>query len=267
VTITDAENCEMTASITLNEPPALTAQVAGEGGGCTDENSGSATAIAGGGVAPYTYLWSNSGTTPTITNLAEGSYFVTIYDSNGCTMTSSGTVPPSQSLAIVPIGIPDSGGPNGQAIVQVVSGTAPFTFTWQDFPDEQDSIVTELLPGDYLVVVKDANGCQAATIVDVPDETLCGEVLTVITPEGDGKNEEFIISCLGRYSDNTLEIYNRWGQLVYMVDNYNDSDLWRGTTERGEDVPDGVYYYVFHYLDPVSNAYVTKKGSVTVIRK
>ena len=52
-----------------------------------------------------------------------------------------------------------------------------------------------------------------------------------------------------------------------MTENYSDANLWRGTSQRGSDVPDGVYYYVFDYFDPVSNTMETQKGSVTVLRK
>jgi gliding motility-associated-like protein len=117
------------------------------------------------------------------------------------------------------------------------------------------------------VRVTDANGCQVIETIKVDDSTECGEVRTVITPEGDGKNEEFVIKCLSRFSDNTLEIFNRWGQLVYRVEDYNDDNLWRGTDVGGSDLPDGVYFYVFNYFDPGVNAFVTKKGSVTVLRK
>jgi gliding motility-associated-like protein len=92
-------------------------------------------------------------------------------------------------------------------------------------------------------------------------------VLTLITPQGDGFNEFFEIACLSRFSDNTLEIYNRWGQLVREYENYNEGDLWNGTDNRGNMVDDGVYFYVFDYLDPVANQRITKKGSVTVLRK
>ncbi len=268
VSVTDGELCIMTATVTLTQPQPLTTQVSESNSGCSSENTGQATVIVGGGVPPYSYLWSNGATTQTATGLEAGkSYSVIITDFNGCTMNDNAFIEGGEQLGVNGFSVPDSGGPNGEAGVEVIGGTWPYEFVWQDYPDATDSVLTELFPGEYLVLVTDANGCQKALVIIVGDETLCGEVRAVITPEGDGKNEEFKIQCLSRFNDNTLEIFNRWGQLVYRTEDYNDGDLWRGTTNRGEDLPDGVYYYVFNYFDPAINVFITKKGSVTVLRK
>jgi gliding motility-associated-like protein len=117
------------------------------------------------------------------------------------------------------------------------------------------------------VRITDANNCEKLANGIVDDATNCLFVRAVITPEGDGRNEEFKIGCLSRFSDNKLEIYNRWGQLVYETVNYNDGNLWRGENLRGQPVPDGVYYYVFEYTDPGSKQRLNKKGSVSVLRR
>ncbi|MCB9185746.1 MAG: hypothetical protein H6601_03285 [Flavobacteriales bacterium] len=53
--------------------------------GCNGSGTGTATVTATGGEAPYTYAWSNGGTTATISGLMAGSYSVTVTDANGCT--------------------------------------------------------------------------------------------------------------------------------------------------------------------------------------
>ena len=268
VQVTDGEGCKISKAVEVIQPPALTNDLEGVFLGCPGTRSGQATITVNGGVKPYTYAWNTSpvqnGQTAIL--LEGGDYKVTVTDFNGCNLIGSVFVPEPDSMFIVGVSEPDSGGPNGVAIAQVFGGTWPYEFTWQGFL-EKDSILSELLPGSYFVIATDANGCQVSKVIKVSDETQCGEVRTVITPEGDGRNEEFVISCLSRYSDNRLEIYNRWGQLVYEAKNYNDGNLWRGTNTRGNDVPDGVYFYVFEYLDPVNNQRLTKKGSVTVLRK
>ncbi|MBK9016200.1 MAG: gliding motility-associated C-terminal domain-containing protein [Saprospiraceae bacterium] len=275
VTIKDAQGCEMTATVNLVGPPLLNSQATASNSGCSGGDTGQATVIVSGGVPDYAYSWSNGDKDPTADNLTPGeNYAVTITDFNGCTMIDNVTVPGGFPLTLEGQSVPDSGGPNGEARVLVSGGTPPYTFQWYVYVDgdavllpETNSILTELFPQTVLVLVTDANGCQAAQTIIVGDETLCGEVRTVITPEGDGKNEEFRIECLSRFNDNTLEIYNRWGQLVYRAEDYNDDELWRGTNTGGDDVPDGVYFYVFNYFDPGTNIFVTKKGSVTVLRK
>src|SRR5690606_13083290 len=58
---------------------------------CVAEN-GSISVTASGGTEPYTYLWSNGATTQSITDLAAGSYTVTVTDANGCTAEGTYTV-------------------------------------------------------------------------------------------------------------------------------------------------------------------------------
>jgi len=268
VTITDGQGCQMSATLNLSGPSLLTSNADASASGCTSSDSGQATVNVSGGVSPYDYHWSNGDTDKTADKLTPGENFsVTVTDFNGCTMIENVAVPEVVALEAQGFSVSDSGGPSGVAGVVVDGGTYPYTYFWPEYEIVTDSVLTELFPGTYVVRVTDANGCQVIETIKVDDSTECGEVRTVITPEGDGRNEEFVIKCLSRFSDNTLEIFNRWGQLVYHTDDYNDDDLWRGTDVGGNDLPDGVYFYVFNYFDPGVNAFVTKKGSVTVLRK
>lgn len=267
VRVTDAQGCSVTKTVVVTQPPALVVVAEGDRSGC-NETSGLATAFASGGVPPYTYSWNDpqAQKSQTAVLLSTGTYQVMVNDANGCAELATAVVPEFEPLVLKAASEPDEGGPNGKAIVIVESGTWPYTFSWKDYPST-DSVLTELLPGNYLAKVRDANDCEEVILIKVGDATLCGEVRTVISPNGDGLNEEFIIACLSRYYDNKLEIYNRWGQLVYQTNNYNDGNLWRGTTNSGKPVPDGVYMYVFEYLDPVTNKREVRKGTVSVIRQ
>src|SRR5690606_35602497 len=59
---------------------------------CFGDDDGIATASATGGSGVYTYLWSNSATTQSISGLAPGAYSVTVTDENGCTATANATI-------------------------------------------------------------------------------------------------------------------------------------------------------------------------------
>ncbi len=76
-----------------------------------------------------------------------------------------------------------------------------------------------------------------------------------------------IINCLDLFDDNSLTIFNRWGQLVYQRTNYDNTDPWEGTDERGRDLPQGGYFYIFEYRDPGTNELLRRKGSLTIIRE
>ena len=68
---------------------------------------------------------------------------------------------------------------------------------------------------------------------------------TLITPNGDGINDVFLIECLlnvADFPDNRLTVYNEWGGVVYQAAPYPND--WRGTY-RGDRLPPGTYFYVF----------------------
>lgn len=104
VTVTDANGCTGSASVSVGEPAAvnISTQVVDASCGQAD---GSASASASGGTAPYSYAWSNGGNTASISGLAAGTYSVTATDANGCTGTGTVTVAegaPVDSCEIAP---------------------------------------------------------------------------------------------------------------------------------------------------------------------
>src|SRR5690606_23340559 len=73
VTVTDANGCTTTASVTVNEPTVLSASISSQTNiACNGGATGSATVTVTGGTASYAYLWSNGATTATATGLAAG---------------------------------------------------------------------------------------------------------------------------------------------------------------------------------------------------
>lgn len=82
-TVLDNNGCQSTSSITLTQPSAITGTVIVTNSTCT--NPGTATVSVSGGVAPYSFLWSNGATTAAVGGLVAGSYSVTVTDQNSCT--------------------------------------------------------------------------------------------------------------------------------------------------------------------------------------
>ncbi|MCH4822251.1 gliding motility-associated C-terminal domain-containing protein [Gramella lutea] len=82
------------------------------------------------------------------------------------------------------------------------------------------------------------------------------EVIQKLSPNGDGIHDYFEITGIETFEANTLEIFNRWGVLVYEAEEYGDSNkLFRGVSEgrltvrKGEELPAGTYFYVLRYKD------------------
>lgn len=128
-------------------------------------NNGSATAIPSGGVAPYTYAWSNGATTATASGLAAGNYSCTVYDANNCSavinVTISSTGGPTVNTSVSD---PDCFGETGTLVV-TPSGNGPFTINYQGVNPSAVS------PGTYSVIVTDNNGCQTTSSYTVTQPT------------------------------------------------------------------------------------------------
>ncbi|MDD3961897.1 MAG: gliding motility-associated C-terminal domain-containing protein [Bacteroidia bacterium] len=67
----------------------------------------------------------------------------------------------------------------------------------------------------------------------------------LLSPNGDGVNDYWHIQGIDRFPENRVLIYNRWGDKVNVIKNYNNqSNRWDGKDEHNQLVPDGTYYYM-----------------------
>ena len=115
----------------------------------------------------------------------------------------------------------------------------------------------------YVLQVRDANDCADSDSVLVRVGA-CVPDHAGFTPNADGVNDLWVIPCLGLLPGD-LEVYNRWGQMVYMKDNYDNS--WNGSHfQTNQDLPDATYYYVLKVTYPMYTNPIIYKGTVTIIR-
>ena len=159
VTVTDANGCTATGSVNVTQPPAIAINISSTPSVCTGNTNGMATASANGGTAPYSYLWNTGATTTTISNLAPGTYLVTVTDDNNCTQTASTTILESANYTIdlATADVICNGESSGSALVSGWGGTPPYTYIWSN--GSTDPSQTGLAAGTYMVTVTDAAGC------------------------------------------------------------------------------------------------------------
>jgi photosystem II stability/assembly factor-like uncharacterized protein len=167
VTVTGSNGCSATTgtSVMLASSPIIS--ISNDNPTCLLQNEGSLTAEAIGGIAPYTYSWSNGQNTATISNLYVGTYMVTVTGSNGCSMSSAGSVELAQppSATISDINPACEGDNNGSITLSVIGGTAPYTYEWNN--GNTTPIISNLSPGSYIVTIIDALGCTTALFANV----------------------------------------------------------------------------------------------------
>jgi len=115
------------------------------------------------------------------------------------------------------------------------------------------------------VVVEDqsddsSNSGDSPTVLDLNGCSI--KVMNAFSPNGDSKNARFYIRGIECYPDNTVEIYNRWGVLVFSIDQYNNNDRvfegysnGRSTIKQTDGLPVGTYFYVLKYKDSAQKSH------------
>ncbi len=173
VTIKDANLCETTASVLIEEPALLTATIEKTDVLCNQANNGTATVTATGGTGNYTYLWSPSGgTAATATGLSPNTYTVQITDENGCFIikTIEITEPTALSTIDSHVNVTCNGGNNGTASVVTTGGTGNYSYLWAPSGGTA-ATATGLKAGTYTVTVTDENSCSTVNtiVISEPD--------------------------------------------------------------------------------------------------
>ena len=299
VTVTDINNCSETMSVTLVEPDALVVNGSTTGdynpfpGGfditCKGLNDGECYADPYGGVPGtpgYMYSWSGPingqiSNLDQIVNLYVGTYSVTVTDANGCNdiQTFTLTEPTEEFLSITHM-INYAGASEAPVLAGFQDATVSvdpydYTFYWpvpigdstfetnvtngQIFPDHSFDVIGE---NEVYIKVQNMNsGCLDDTTFVIEVQGI-PEIHNVFTPNGDGSNDYFSFEEYAMTSVEAL-IYNRWGELVYSWSSPNQN--WDGRGIDGEELPEGVYYYVLNAIGEDGYSY-TKKGSITLLR-
>ncbi|MCX2682001.1 T9SS type A sorting domain-containing protein [Galbibacter sp. EGI 63066] len=129
---------------------------------CDAGNNGSAEVFITGGVPPYDIKWSNGGTTPVITDLIGGTYFVFVTDSRGCEVSGNVEVAQPGGLEFDVVTQKDPTcfeGSDGEIDIDVTGGLPPYEYQWNT--GETTNSLENLSEGTYTLKIVDAEGCIA----------------------------------------------------------------------------------------------------------
>ncbi|MEQ1744411.1 MAG: T9SS type A sorting domain-containing protein [Saprospiraceae bacterium] len=182
LTLTDSNGCTRSTSAAVGQPLAIVASATTTEAGCAGATNGSITVMVGGGNPGYMFSWSNGPSTQNQTNVASGTYTLTITDGSGCSSTVSATVNQTTTLQALASATPVDcfGEPTGSAAVQASGGAPGYTFLWSNGATE--AAINDLFPTTYTVTVTDNVGCtQTATVtVAQPPQLLAGGIWTAL---------------------------------------------------------------------------------------
>jgi gliding motility-associated-like protein len=232
VTVASSALCDTIVTVIITEPAILAVNPVIDEAACANQ-PGQITANATGGTAPYTYLWSpGNQTTPSIQGMGTGSYGATVTDANGCTATATGIqyTQPSQLTANISqqTNVTCNGANDGIISVSASGGTPPYAYQWNDPTVQGTATATGLAPGNYGLVVLDANGCPI---------TFSGLVITEPAPLSVSVSEATPITCEGG-ADGEATATISGGTLPYSI-NWSDPNGQQTSTATG--LPQGSY--------------------------
>ncbi len=267
VTVTDSLGCTGTNDTTVSAPPPLTYDISSEDILCYGNSDGSAIINVSGGTPPYLYSWSGGQQGESVNTLGIGSHEVTVSDINNCTVVSSPifidqpeklTMDYSKEKPYCRI-IED-----GSILLSVRGGKKPYQYNWYSeagLLSVNDSLLAGITGGIYEVDVVDANGCVINETIELPGETnVCVFIPSAFSPNFDGKNDTWKIKNIEHFPNATIEIYNRWGEMVYRHKGMYQND-WDGTYDGGI-LPVDSYVYIIELMKGKKPI----KGNVTILK-
>ncbi|MBL7898875.1 MAG: gliding motility-associated C-terminal domain-containing protein [Crocinitomicaceae bacterium] len=136
----------------------------------------------------------------------------------------------------------------GDSVTISVDGDVSVTWLF-DCKDSSlaDQVVKPTEDTYYSVFMKSVFCEQTDSVQIIVND--CSEVVTAISPNGDGVNDYLDLGNIP-VMENFVKIYNRWGDLVNSFTNYDNINVrWEGTRYDGETLVEGTYYYVFQTAD------------------
>ncbi|MNU84838.1 hypothetical protein D3C71_745660 [compost metagenome] len=141
-------------------------------------------------------------------------------------------------------------GPNNGTIVINPDGT--YTYTPNNGFAGNDTVIVQICDDGTPLPALCVNDTIFIT-VNPKEKTPDVKVPQAFTPDGDGINDAFVIVGAENYPNNELIIFNRWGNVVYETDGYQND--WKGISTSkldiigGDELPTGTYYYIFNTKD------------------
>jgi outer membrane protein OmpA-like peptidoglycan-associated protein len=182
LTVTDNKGCAETVKTTLTQPEQFIAKVLDiKNVACKGDKQGEIRIDATGGVTPYKYLWSNGDKQKDIVGAVAGNYTAIVSDANNCIQNLKATInEPAELIASLATVINNNCAAQNTGSIQVAvsGGSSPYKYIWNSGDSTQN--ISNLVAGDYNLVVRDSKGCSKALKATITSPTLLEAKLNTV---------------------------------------------------------------------------------------
>ncbi|MBN2779342.1 MAG: gliding motility-associated C-terminal domain-containing protein, partial [Bacteroidales bacterium] len=264
LTVTDANSCTISETYSVGTANPISLDLLIKNISCYGYRDGSIEVNAIGGTPPFTYSWTYNGNNfagSSASNLSVGEYSITVSDTQGCKIDTVATITQPEEIDYSYFTIDPSciGNDDGYIEITVIGGHPPYIYQWGD-QTASIEYISGLMQGTYTFTITDSNGCMQATeAIKLTDTDVdCIAIPNAFTPNNDGTNDTWIIENIEIFPWALIQVFNRWGQLVF--EGYGSGDPWDGTW-NGNIVPTGSYIYTVDLFNGTKYC-----GIVTVVQ-
>jgi len=214
LTVTDSMGCIKKDTAIITQPSAISINFNKKAYVCNGMNNGWIKATASGGTSPFIYNWNGGLTGDTVFNLNNGTYIVTVKDSNNCQKTDSVNLisKPQPTIQFTASNVLCFGGNTGKLTANASGGMNPYSYQWQTIPVQTTQLIQNLSKAFYTLKVTDSLGCVKidSALVNQPDSfnLIVNKTMPLCFGNSNGK---IAVICSGAtppyvYSWNTIPV-------------------------------------------------------------
>ncbi|WP_395972270.1 T9SS type B sorting domain-containing protein [Chryseobacterium cucumeris] len=249
IKVFSSNGCYSIAKVTLTVIPPVYSRTLLDKTICIENTT---TLDAGAGFKSYE--WSTGATTQSIKNVGVGTYWVKL-KTGDCVATQKVTVYPSDNPVITTVDISGS-----TVTVYANGGTPPYQYSMDNINWQDSNVFTNIARGEAKVYVRDGYNCVPVEVnITVPN------LINVITPNDDGKNDFIDYSALANKQNLEIAIFDRYGYKMFQADKTNGYK-WAGTTNGSKKVPTGNYWYSVSWNENNKNSTPIKFSGWIVVK-
>ena len=181
-----------------------------------------------------------------IDKIPVGNYSVELTSMNGCSLIQTVKVTAAETLKITNIEVTGN-----TATIFVIGGNPPYEYALDKGNYQSSNVFTNIPRGLHKIFVKDSSNCEI-----IEKEFLVINLINIITPNNDGKNDILDYSDLKIKKNVSISIYDRFADQVFRSKN---EYIWNGKS-NGSPLPTGNYWYILNWIEPDTDLPVSYQG-------